>query len=115
MVSAHDTQTPDLFSVPIFGTHPEKMARNSDPDTSQEAAEKVDSAKLEKMVYEVICMYPFGCTSDQIMKHFPKHGVQTISPRYAPLIRKGLIYDTGERRPGNLGRQQRVLKKVEAK
>ena len=113
MRNDQDTQTLDLFAVPPFGTHSRKMARNTDPDTSQEAAEKVDSAKLEQMVYEVICMYPQGCTSDQIMKHFPKHGVQTISPRYAPLLRKGLIYDTGERRPGSLGRQQRVLRKAE--
>lgn len=113
MNRAPDTNTMDLFSLPLFGTHPEKMARKDDPDTSQEAAEKVDSARLERMVYEVICMHPNGCTSDEIMKHFPNHGVQTISPRYAPLIRKGLIYDTGERRPGSLGRSQRVLKKTE--
>jgi hypothetical protein len=108
-----DTRTADLFSAPLFGTHPEKMARREDPDTSQEAAEKVDSARLERMVYEVICKYPDGCIADEIMKHFPNHGVQTISPRYAPLIRKGLIYDTGERRPGSVGRSQRVLKKTE--
>jgi hypothetical protein len=106
--------TPDMFPVPPFGNHPRKMARSTDPDTSQAAAEKVDSAKLERMVYEVICMYPNGCTSDQIIKHFPNKGVQTISPRLAPLIRKGLIYDTGERRPGSAGRKQRVLKKTES-
>jgi len=113
MNRSEDPHTGDLFSSPIFGTNPKKMARGTDPDTSHDAAEKVDTARLERMVYEVICMYPNGCTSDQIMRHFPRHGVQTISPRYAPLIRKGLIYDTGERRPGSLGRQQRVLKKME--
>lgn len=113
MKTDQDTKTLDLFATPSFGTNAQKMARNTDPDTSHEAAEKVDTARLERMVYEVICMYPSGCTSDQIMKHFPNHGVQTISPRYAPLLRKGLIYDTGDRRPGILGRRQRVLKKVE--
>lgn len=113
MKNDQDNQTLDLFAASSFGTNPRKMARNTDPDTSHDAAEKVDAARLERMVYEVICMYPLGCTSDQIMKHFPNHGVQTISPRYAPLLRKGLIYDTGERRPGNLGRQQRVLRKVD--
>lgn len=113
MNNTPDNLTGDLFGAPHFGTNPKKMARNTDPDTSHDAAEKVDTARLERMVYEVICMYPNGCTSDQIMRHFPKHGVQTISPRYAPLLRKGLIYDTGERRPGNLGRQQRVLKRKE--
>ena len=109
-----DSKTLDLFGQQPFGTHPKEMARSTDPDTSQEAAEKIDAARLEQMVYEVICRYPEGCTSDQVMRHFPNHGVQTISPRFAPLIRKGFIYDTGERREGSLGRKQRVLKKVEA-
>lgn len=113
MKTDQDNKTLDLFAAPPFGTHPRKMARRTDPDTSQEAAEKIDAARLERMVYEAICMYPNGCTSDQIMRHFPNHGVQTISPRFAPLIRKGLIYDTGERRKGGLGRSQRVLKKTE--
>jgi hypothetical protein len=113
MQKDQDNKTFDLFAAPSFGTNAREMARNTDPDTSHEAAEKVDAARLERMVYEVICMYPSGCTSDQIMRHFPSHGVQTISPRYAPLLRKGFVYDTGERRLGNLGRPQRVLKKVE--
>jgi len=107
-----DNSTGNLF--PLFWTAAKELVRRSDPDTSKEAAEKVDTARLEQMVYEVICKYPEGCTGDDIMKHFPNHGVQTISPRYAPLIRKGFIYDTGERRMGGLGRRQRVLKKVEA-
>lgn len=113
MQKDQDNKTFDLFAAPSFGTNAREMARNTDPDTSHEAAEKVDAARLERMVYEVICMYPSGCTSDQIMRHFPNHGVQTISPRYAPLLRKGFVYDTGDRRLGSLGRPQRVLKKVE--
>lgn len=94
----------------IFGSNPKEMVRTTDPDTSIEAAEKVDSAKLEQMVYEVIAKYPDGCIADEVMTHFPNHGVQTISPRYAPLIRKGFIEDTGERRISNSGRPQRVMK-----
>ena len=104
-----DTNTGDLFSQ-IFGTDPKFMVRNSDPDTSHQAAVTVDSTYLEMLVYEVIAKHPNGCTSDEIMAHFPDRGVQTISPRYAPLIRKGFIVDSGERRRGNLGKSQRVLK-----
>ena len=96
----------------IFGTEPKFMVRANDPITSIEAAEQVDSTKLESMVYEVIAKHPNGCTSDEIMVHFPNHGVQTISPRYAPLIRKGLIEDTGEKRKGKSGKSQRVLRVV---
>jgi len=114
MKHQNDIQTGDLFDQSFFGTNPRRMARNTDPDTSLTAAESVDSARLERMVYGVICMYPMGCTSDQIMRHFPNQGVQTISPRYAPLIRKGLIVDTGERRKGSSGRSQRVMKATKA-
>ena len=103
-----DPNTPDLF--PDFGTHPVQLVRTEDPDTSHEAAQKVDTARLERMVYEVILQYPNGVTGDEIMRHFPHHGIQTISPRYAPLIRKGFIEDTGERRKGSSGRSQRVMR-----
>lgn len=108
-----DPRTPDLF--PEFGTHPTELVRTEDPDTSHEAAQKVDTARLEQMVYEVILKYPNGVTGDEIMHHFPHHGIQTISPRYAPLIRKGYIEDTGERRKGSSGRSQRVMKIVDRK
>ena len=96
----------------FFGTEPKMMVRTTDPDTSMEAAEKVDSTKLEQLVYEVIAKHPDGCTSEELMAHFPNHGVQTISPRFAPLIRKGFIEDTGERRRSSTGRSQRVMRVI---
>jgi hypothetical protein len=96
----------------FFGSEPKMMVRTIDPDTSMEAAEKVDSTKLEQMVYETIAKYPNGCTSDEVMSHFHNHGVQTISPRFAPLIRKGFIEDTGERRKSASGRSQRVMRVI---
>lgn len=101
-------QTIDQF----FGTEAKMMVRTTDPDTSMNAAEKVDSTKLEQQVYEAIAKYPDGCISEQVMTHFPNHGVQTISPRFAPLIRKGFIEDTGERRKSSLGHSQRVMKVI---
>jgi len=96
----------------IFGTEPKFMVRATDPVTSMDAAESIDSTKLEQMVYDVVAMYPNGCTSDDVLKHFPHHGVQTISPRFAPLIRKGFIEDTGEKRKASSGRSQRVMKAI---
>jgi hypothetical protein len=96
----------------IFGTQPKFMVRASDPITSIEAAEQVDSMKLESMVYEVLAKHPSGLISDEIMTHFPNHGIQTISPRYAPLIRKGFIEDSGEKRLAKSGKYQRVLRVV---
>jgi hypothetical protein len=96
----------------FFGSEPKTMVRTTDPDTSMNAAEKVDSTKLEQQVYEVIAKYPDGCISEEVMTHFPNHGVQTISPRFAPLIRKGFIEDTGERRRASTGHTQRVMKVI---
>ena len=96
----------------FFGTEPFKMVRKDDPDTSMDAAEKVDSTTLERQVYEVIAKHPDGCIAEEVMSHFPNHGVQTISPRFAPLLRKGLIEDTGERRKATTGHSQRVLKAI---
>ena len=96
----------------FFGTEPFKMVRKDDPETSMDAAEKVDSTTLERQVYEVIAKYPDGCIAEEVMSHFPNHGVQTISPRFAPLLRKGLIQDTGKRRKATTGHSQRVLKAI---
>jgi hypothetical protein len=96
----------------FFGSEPKMMVRTTDPDTSMNAAEKVDSTKLEQQVYEVIAKYPDGCIAEEVMSHFPNHGIQTISPRYAPLIRKGFIEDTGERRKSASGRSQRVMRVI---
>ena len=96
----------------FFGTEPKMMVRTTDPDTSMDAADRVNSTTLEQQVYEAIAMYPDGCIAEEVMSHFPNHGVQTISPRFAPLLRKGLIEDTGKRRKASTGHSQRVLKAI---
>lgn len=95
-----------------FGTPPNELVRNTDPDTSHQAANSVDTSKLEALVYEVISMYPDGCVADDVEKRLAYLRSHSITPRFAPLIRKGLIFDTGERRKASSGRSQRVLKVV---
>lgn len=87
-------------------------ARNTDPETSHEAAESLDTTELERIVYEVIKMFPNGCIGDDVVRMLPGFGIQTISPRYAPLLRKGWIVDTGEKRKARSGRSQRVMKAI---
>jgi len=106
-----DKLTLDMFGS-FFGTSSHKMVRRKDPDTSRKAAKQVDSASLERMVYEAIRLHPNGCISDDVCAAIPGHGVQTVSPRYAQLLRKGFIEDTGERRLGKLGRWQRVMRVI---
>lgn len=78
--------------------------RHTDPETSKEAA-KFDVTKLEGEVYAVLRDRP--STAEEIAQALGK-ALPTITPRFAPLIRKGLIYDTGERRPGASGRSRIV-------
>jgi hypothetical protein len=89
---------------------PNAMARATDPDTSREAAESVDSVQMERIVLEAIAQFPNGCIADELERVLPGYRWNTITPRFAPLIRKGLIYDTGERRKARSGRSQRVLR-----
>lgn len=114
MKHLEDTQTGDLFSQ-SFGTNPKLMARNTDPDTSHQAAVVVDTSKLEALVYEVIAKYPEGCIADDVERELAYLRSHSITPRFAPLIRKGFIYDTGERRRAASGRNQRIVKVVKEK
>jgi hypothetical protein len=100
----------DLLGDKEFGTDPHKLARTTDPDTSHAAAHTVDTSGMEKMVYDFIKSRPKGVIQDDIYDGFPQYRDHSLTPRVAPLLRKGLIYDTGERRYGKAGRRQRVVK-----
>lgn len=86
--------------------------RKTDPDTSHEAAKKLNLTQLEDTVLSAIQQFPNGCISDDVLKTLPAWGVETITPRYAALLRKGHIIDTGERRKAKSGRNQRVMKAI---
>lgn len=78
--------------------------RHTDPETSKEAAQ-FDVTRLEGEVYAVLRIQP--STAEEIAQALGK-ALPTVTPRFAPLKRKGLIYDTGERRPGASGRSRIV-------
>ena len=108
-------QTRDLFNFIFFGTEAKKLVRSTDPDTSHAAAEAVDTSRLERLVYEAIKTFgDKGCISDQIRAMYPHYPYSSITARYRALLDKGFIVDSGERRKGQSGKTQRVLK-VEAK
>jgi hypothetical protein len=92
----------------LFGS-PAK-SRNRDASTSHAAGSKVDTARLEGMVYEAIKKYPDGCIMDDVIASLPNVREHSIQPRFAPLIRKGFVVDTGEKREGRSGRLQRIIK-----
>ena len=93
----------------FFGTPAFKLARREDPTTSHQAAQVVDTTKLEQMVYEAIKSHPDGCISDEILEMYPNYPYSSITARYRALLDKGFIEVTGVRR-GKFGRNQRVMR-----
>ena len=104
-------KTLDLFDQPFFGTSPEKLVRKNDPDTSHQAAAKVDTTKLEELVYNTIKSFgQKGCISDDVLSLYSHLPYSSVTARYKALMQKNLIEDTGERRSGKSGRSQRVMR-----
>jgi hypothetical protein len=93
----------------FFGTPAFKLARREDPVTSHQAAQLVNSTKLEQMVYEAIKSFPDGCISDEILEKYPQYPYSSITARYRALLDKGLIEVSGVKR-GRFGRNQRIMK-----
>ena len=93
----------------FFGTPAFKLARREDPVTSHQAAQAVDTPKLETMVYEAIKSFPDGCISDEILQMYPQYPYSSITARYRALLDKDLIEVSGVKR-GRFGRNQRIMK-----
>jgi hypothetical protein len=89
----------------------ESMYRRDASDTSIDAAESVEVNHLERMILEDIQLAGiWGMTQDDLIRMHPGHSYSSITARPAALKRKGLIFDSGERRTGRSGRNQAVLK-----
>ena len=95
----------------FFGTPAFKLARREDPVTSHQAAQGVDSTKLEQLVYEAIKSFPDGCISDEILEMYPNYPYSSITARYRALLDKGFIEVSGVKR-GKFGRNQRIMKAI---
>lgn len=94
----------------FFGTSPHKLVRKSDPSTSHEAAQKVDSSRLESVVYEAIKKSgKAGIISDDIQAMYPSLPYSSVTARYKALLEKGFIEIIGKRRCRS-GRNQRIMR-----
>jgi hypothetical protein len=93
----------------FFGSPAFKLVRKEDPATSHQAAQLVNSTKLEQMVYEAIKSFPDGCISDEILAMYPQYPYSSITARYRALLDKDLIEVSGVKR-GKFGRNQRIMK-----
>lgn len=73
--------------------------RRDDPDTSKEAA-RLEVSKLEGMVFDLLRFKPL--TTEELAFSLNKP-LQSITPRMAPLRRKGMVFDSGLRKTGSSG------------
>jgi hypothetical protein len=97
-----------------FGTNPHILHRADSLDTSIEAAHEVDTTRLEGLVYSTIHRFGNrGCISDEVRALYPNYPYSSITARYRALLDKGFIEDTGERRKGVSGKNQRVMRVVD--
>ena len=112
MANAHSIGAVASAQVPFFfefGTEPKKLHRANSPDTSVDAAHSVDTTALESKVLAAVRQFPGGCIQDQVLGLFPGFPYSSVTARFRALLDKGMIRDTGDRRPGRSGRGQRVL------
>ena len=79
--------------------------RNTDPETSVKAAKSVNATKLEGQVLDQLLAskYVLGLTSEEVALCLNRE-FDCITPRFAPLLRKGLIEKSGITRKGKSGK-----------
>lgn len=83
------------------------LARHSDPSTSHDAARSLSTTHLEDLVFDAVRdSGSVGVTLDDLVQITNLEKV-TVSPRLAPLERKGLVFRQGKR-PGHSSRQQTI-------
>lgn len=91
-------------------TPPRALARATSPGTSKAAAQDLPVTDLEVIVYEAIRdAGEEGMTQDELLQAFPHLSYSSVTARPAALKRKGMIMDSGIKRPGRSGRMQSVL------
>ena len=100
-----------MEELPLFGASWHTLRRNVDPQTSHEAAKKVDTTGLEKRVYDTIKLSgQRGMISDEVRESLSDiKSYSSVTARYKSLKEKGLVELTGERRKGWSGRGQGVM------
>lgn len=83
------------------------FARTHDPLTSHLAAASAHVSRLEEVVLDEIRLAKNGLTIDELVAITGLDKV-SLSPRFRPLCKKGLIIETNETRRGASGRRQTV-------
>lgn len=87
---------PSLFDVEVGFVPQSAFSRRTDPETSREAAQKVDANALEALVLKALQEHGSGGTTEEIADWLHMSLV-TVSPRLRPLEMKALVRRDGVR------------------
>ena len=99
---------PFKFIKEKFGTPVHQLVRKDDPVTSFQAAEVLDTTKMEQIVLEAIKAFPEGCIADQVLESLPQYAYSTVTARFSSLLRKDHIEIVGTK-PGKSDRKSTRL------
>lgn len=100
--------TDQLDLIPQDG---EAHARRSDPATSKDAADALEGEVATRMELKVLAALrnsPNGATTHELvgLTGLP---YESVTPRIKPLRKKGLVEDSGAKRPGPGGKRQCIV------
>lgn len=102
----------DQFRFDFESGKGQAFARSSDPGTSWAAAKSVEGAeatRMELVVLAALKAHPAGLTGHELVEATGLN-YESCTPRIRPLVRKGLVVDSGERRTGLSNRKSIVWK-----
>jgi predicted HTH transcriptional regulator len=88
--------------IQLFQKYGEAYARRTDPETAHDSAKKERgerASRLEKEIFDTLKRNPNGLTNHEIVE-VTGLSWNTCTPRIAPLVRKNMVMDSGERRKG---------------
>lgn len=100
------TDQPKLFDTP-----PEGSARRNDPPTAKKAARDVRAGTLMDTCLRAIEQADCGLTIEELSA-CTGISIVSVSPRMKPLVKRGLIKDSGKRRTNSSGYEAIVWKRV---
>lgn len=108
--TARNERAIDALTGATIGTDAVLLHRADASDTSVQAAYSAPTASLEaRVLAEIRAAGRNGITQDELINAMPDVKYPSLTARFSALLRNGLIVDTGERREGRSGRNQRVL------
>lgn len=99
--------------TPLFiGLHipARELARETDPDTSKEAARKLDAGRAGSMRRRLLSCFISGPMTAEEAASAAGYGPEVGAwKRVSDLLNLGLVEDSGKKKLGSSGRPQRIL------